>query len=228
MATVKCGTYVRPDTFKLPGAPAGLDGFYKTEAWQFWVPAEVVKLEVGNWVANAQGVLAPVDYSYFYEKFQKMRADFDAEWPKVKGYSDRATFWCKYISRGMQWDTQFRALRAELKDAIDRTEAAIRQKNVTPQEQVKQESTKPAVKERQEKTQAAVEKAAGNTEVAAQELVKQKVAAGTVGGGMAPLDIALWIGGGVVALGLIWSLMPANTGGATAGLGRFGRSRRRR
>jgi hypothetical protein len=236
MATVKCGAYTRPQTFKPPGASAGLDAFYKAEAWQFWASAEAVKLEVGNWIANAQAILSAPAYTYFYEKFQKMRADFDVEWPKVKGYSDRATFWCKYIGRGMEWDTQFKLLRTELKSAIDTAEASVRLENKkagteAAKEQAQKENTAAKKRERRESTSNAVETAGGNTNVAAANLAQGGQTAGSVGG-MSPLDIALWIGGGVVALGILWTFLPESKGGtppavATAGLGRFGRRRRR-
>lgn len=276
--SIKCGAYVRPNTFQPPGK-SGLDAFFKTEAWPYWSNAEKVKLEVGLYFDAAQRILSADKYSYFYAKFQKMRADFDKEWVTVKGYSDTLTFWCTYIKRGIEWDTQFRALRQEMKNAIQTAEqnrayeasqssAATSSSSssstpaskpetkpaaeATPAEKKaaeakakaasKQESTRAKNKSRQSKTEAAAEAAGGNTEAAAQNLVKSGEPAGTIAGPSA-LDIALWVGGGVLALGLLWTFLPQTKpavvekvmdkvlptpGTSTAGLGSFGRYRRSR
>lgn len=272
--SIKCGAYVRPNNFQPPSNRGGFDAFFKTEAWPYWSNAERVKLEVGLYFDAAQRILSADQYSYFYSKFQKMRADFDKEWVTVKGYSDTATFWCKYITRGIQWDTQFRALRQEMKNSIQTAEQKARYEaqsaaattaatssttastkpaaDAAPAEKkeaetkakaaVKKESTPAKKKGRKKKTEAAVEAAGGNTEVAAQALVKSGEPAGTVSS-ISPLDIALWVGGGVLALGILWTFLPQTKpavvekvldkvlptpGTATAGLGSFGRYRRHR
>jgi hypothetical protein len=272
--SIKCGAYVRPNTFQPPGK-GGLDAFFKTEAWPYWASAEKVKLEVGLYFDAAQRILSADKYSYFYAKFQRMRADFDKEWVTVKGYSDTLTFWCTYIKRGIEWDTQFRALRQEMKNAIQTAEQQAKYEasqssaassssssttaskpetksaaEASPAEKkaaetkakdgVKEESTKAKNKNRRNKTDAAAEAAGGNTEKAAQDLVKGGEPAGTVAGPTA-LDIALWVGGGILALGVLWTFLPETkpavvekvmdkvlptTG--TAGFGSFGRYRRNR
>lgn len=239
-----CGAYTRTtENFVGKGKTFGLNEpegtFTKAEAWPYWTSAEVVKLEVGKWVANAKVILPADRYAYFYEMFQRMRADFDKEWVTVKSYSDSLTRWCNYIKRGMEWDTQFKLLKAEMRKALDTAEASARAPVPATKETVSagtseaKKENKPAKrKERREETEVVLKETGGNTSVAAEKLAQAGSTAGTIAG-PSPIDIALWVGGGVLALGILWSFMPESKSSpppavATAGLGRWGRRRRSR
>ena len=236
-----CGTYTRTtENFNPKGLTFGLSEsegtFTKAEAWPYWSSAEAVKLEVGTWVDNSQ-VLLPADrYAYFYEMFQRMRADFDKEWVAVKGYRDSLTRWCKYIKRGMEWDTQFKLLRAEMRAALDAAEAAARASAPAPAskevvakaEKAAAEKNKPAKrKERREDTEVALKETGGNTSAAAEKLTQTGGTAGSIAP-LDPLTISLWVGGGILALGLLWSFLPESGRGSSGPIAGLGGRRSRR
>ena len=266
MAGETCAGYVRSSSFTpWKGELPGNDGFYKSEAWPYWVSALNVKLQVGSFFSAAQSILSASEYASFNARFQKMRADFDSRYKAVEGYGN-FTSWCKYLKEGMTWDTQFKLLRTEMSSAIKAAESASKASSAAadltsggktaitapPAEkkaaeekakvEVKKESAPAKKKGRKEKTEAAVNTARGNTDVAAQTLAASGQTAGTVSS-ISPLDIALWVGGGVLALGVLWTFLPQTKpavvekvldkvlptpGTATAGLGSFGRYRRHR
>lgn len=266
MAGETCAGYVRSSSFTpWKGELTGNDGFYKSEAWPYWVSALNVKLQVGSFFAAAQSILSSTQYADFNARFQKMRADFDKRYKAVEGYGN-FTSWCKYLKEGMNWDTQFKLLRTEMTSAIKAAETAFKASSTAvdsilapktaataPPAEKKAAETKattatkkastPAKKTARKKTtETAVNTARGNTDVAAQTLAASGQTAGTVSG-VSPLDIALWVGGGVLALGILWTFLPQTKpavvekvmdkvlptpGTATAGLGSFGRYRRHR
>lgn len=189
---------------------SGLDGYWKSEAWTAFETAGK-DLKAAETYLAAQTSLPQDVAAGLQNQFQELATKWQADFDKVKGYSEKWTNWLKYINLGESYSQQFKLLKMNAQDAAGGSVSAQANAKEEPK---KKPVVKDSVVSPPPASSAAESKAKG-----------ENVTIPTLPFFSDPVNVAMVAGGVLLTAAVVWALWPEGKS-SMAGLRRYRRRSR--